>query len=175
MSISLTNKIEKFSTVLFVLLFTVLAEILTAFMNALLSVIFWGKISPDLLYIGSIDALIVSLAVSSVGIYLIRKNANLTTINQRILDEMKAREQAEGERERLIAELQKAIAEIKTLSGMLPICASCKKIRDDKGYWSRIETYISNHTDAVFTHGTCPECAEKAVKEIEEFKKTSGH
>jgi len=172
MSISLANKIEKFGTVLFVLLFTVMSEILTAFMNALLSIIFWGKISLDLLYIGSIDALIVSVVVSSIGIYLIRKNANLATINQRILDEMKAREQAEEERERLIAELQKALAEIKTLSGMLPICASCKKIRDDKGYWSQIETYISKHTDAVFSHSMCPECAEKALKKFQAFKKT---
>ncbi len=65
------------------------------------------------------------------------------------------------EREKLILELQDAIAKVKTLSGMLPICASCKKIRDDKGYWKQIETYISEHSDALFTHGICPECTKK--------------
>ena len=68
---------------------------------------------------------------------------------------------AEQERERLIIELQEALAKVKTLSGMLPICASCKKIRDDKGYWQQIEAYISDHSEAEFSHGICPDCAEK--------------
>ena len=79
--------------------------------------------------------------------------------------------QAETEREKLITELTEAMAGVKQLSGMLPICASCKKIRDDKGYWSQIESYITNHSEALFSHGYCPECAEKAMKEIEEFNK----
>ena len=58
-------------------------------------------------------------------------------------------------------ELQKALSEIKTLSGLLPICASCKKIRDDKGYWNQIELYIRDHSEAKFTHSICPPCAEK--------------
>ncbi len=62
------------------------------------------------------------------------------------------------ERERLIADLRKALDEIKTLSGMLPICASCKKIRDDKGYWNQIETYIRERSEAEFSHGICPDC-----------------
>ncbi len=60
-----------------------------------------------------------------------------------------------------IAELKKALEEVRTLSGLLPICASCKKIRDDKGYWNRLEDYVKTHTGADFTHGICPECAEK--------------
>jgi PAS domain S-box-containing protein len=71
----------------------------------------------------------------------------------------------EEERERLISELQQTLAKVKTLSGLLPICASCKKIRDDKGYWTRIEEYLSRHSDAEFSHGLCPECAEKLYKE----------
>jgi CheY-like chemotaxis protein len=59
------------------------------------------------------------------------------------------------------AELQAALAKITTLSGLLPICASCKKIRDDKGYWNQIEVYISDHSEAEFSHGVCPECARK--------------
>jgi PAS domain S-box-containing protein len=65
------------------------------------------------------------------------------------------------ERERMIAELQQAIASIRTLSGLLPICASCKKIRDDRGYWNQIEAYIRDHTDADFSHSICPDCREK--------------
>lgn len=75
------------------------------------------------------------------------------------------RKKNERERERLIAELKDALANIKTLSGLLPICASCKKIRDDKGYWNRLETYIEKHSDADFTHGICPDCAQKLYPE----------
>ncbi len=71
------------------------------------------------------------------------------------------RKRAEDEREKLIAELQNAVAEVKTLSGLLPICSSCKKIRDDQGYWNQIEVYISGHSAAKFSHGLCPECAKK--------------
>lgn len=72
---------------------------------------------------------------------------------------------AEAEREELIMELKDALAEVKTLSGLLPICSYCKKIRDDTGYWSRIETYIARHSRAEFTHSICPECEERAMKE----------
>jgi len=61
----------------------------------------------------------------------------------------------------LIAELQKALSEIKILGGLLPICASCKKIRNDSGYWEQIETYITERSDAVFSHGICPECMKR--------------
>ena len=67
--------------------------------------------------------------------------------------------------------LGKALAEVKTLSGLLPICASCKKIRDDQGYWSNIETYIRQHSDAQFSHGICPDCAVKLYPELELYKK----
>ncbi|MBI5885990.1 MAG: response regulator [Deltaproteobacteria bacterium] len=71
------------------------------------------------------------------------------------------RHRADAEREKLISELKEALAQVKTLRGCLPICATCKKIRDDKGYWTRIEQYIMDHTDADFTHGICPDCAKK--------------
>jgi PAS domain S-box-containing protein len=57
--------------------------------------------------------------------------------------------------------LMKALKEIKTLSGLLPICATCKNIRDDKGYWNQMEKYIQQHSDAQFSHGICPDCANK--------------
>jgi PAS domain S-box-containing protein len=72
-----------------------------------------------------------------------------------------AAKRSEKDRERLIAELQKMIAEVRTLSGLLPICSSCKKIRDDKGYWNQIETYIGEHSNAEFSHSLCPECVKK--------------
>lgn len=78
-----------------------------------------------------------------------------------ILRDVTERKQVEEEREKLIVQLQKALTEVKTLSGLLPICAHCKNIRDDKGYWSKIETYIHKHSDAEFSHGICPECAKK--------------
>ena len=62
--------------------------------------------------------------------------------------------------------LQDALSQIKTLKGLLPICASCKNVRDDKGYWTQIETYIKNHSEAEFSHSICPVCAEKLYPEF---------
>ncbi len=67
----------------------------------------------------------------------------------------------EEEREELITELQEALATIKTLSGLIPICAWCKQIRNDTGYWQAVEQYIAEHSKAEFTHGICPKCQEK--------------
>jgi PAS domain S-box-containing protein len=68
------------------------------------------------------------------------------------------RKQAETEREHLVVELQSALTSVKSLSGLLPICAGCKKIRDDKGYWSQVESYIQKHSGVTFSHGLCPDC-----------------
>jgi CheY-like chemotaxis protein len=76
------------------------------------------------------------------------------------------RAKLESEREALIKELQEAIAKIKTLSGLIPICAWCKKIRDDQGYWQTVEQYIKEHSPAEFTHSICPECQKKYFPEI---------
>ena len=78
-----------------------------------------------------------------------------------IFRDITQRKHLEEEREKLINELQNALTEIKTLSGLLPICAYCKKIRDDKGYWNQIEAYIAEHSDAKFSHSICQECAKK--------------
>ncbi|MDZ7695643.1 MAG: GAF domain-containing protein [Deltaproteobacteria bacterium] len=78
--------------------------------------------------------------------------------------------QAEKEREKTIDELKMALAEVKTLSGLLPICSSCKKIRDDKGYWSQIEKYVSDRSDAQFSHSICPECAKRLYPEYQIYK-----
>jgi len=72
------------------------------------------------------------------------------------------------EQEATIEKLQKALEEIKTLRGLIPICAWCKKIRDDEGYWDELEVYLSKHSEAVFSHGLCPECSKAMKKKIEE-------
>jgi PAS domain S-box-containing protein len=82
-----------------------------------------------------------------------------------IRTEITDRKRAEADRENLIQELTKALQEVKTLSGLLPICASCKKVRDDSGYWNQIETYVARHSSATFSHGLCPECGIKFFEE----------
>ena len=78
-----------------------------------------------------------------------------------IAKEITERILVEKEREKLIKELQKALEDINTLSGLLPICARCKKIRDDKGYWNSLEEYIEKHSDASFSHGMCADCSDE--------------
>ncbi|MBF0496380.1 MAG: PAS domain S-box protein [Deltaproteobacteria bacterium] len=82
-------------------------------------------------------------------------------------EDITARREQEKGRDDLIAELKKALTEVRTLSGLLPICASCKKIRDDQGYWTQIETYIKAHSQADFTHGICPDCARRLYPELD--------
>lgn len=77
------------------------------------------------------------------------------------------RKQIEQEKETLIKKQQKYIEEIKTLQGILPICSSCKKIRDDHGYWQQLEIYIHDHSNADFSHGYCPECERKLLDQID--------
>jgi len=79
----------------------------------------------------------------------------------------------EREKERLIKELQNALEHVKRLKGLLPICAWCKKIRDDRGYWQEVETYLHEHSDVDFSHGICPECTEKFHRDFTEKHKKS--
>ncbi len=72
---------------------------------------------------------------------------------------------AEQEQRTLVTKLKEAMANIKTLKGLLPMCAWCKKIRNDKGYWEQLDVYIREHSEADFTHGICPECLKKVTKE----------
>ena len=75
-----------------------------------------------------------------------------------MLEDIDERKKSDEANRKLMEELREALAEVKTLSGMLPICSGCKKIRDDSGYWNRIESYIESHTGAQFSHGLCPDC-----------------
>jgi PAS domain S-box-containing protein len=85
---------------------------------------------------------------------------------QGIFWDITERKRLETEREKLITDLQDALANVKMLSGLLPICSACKKIRDDKGYWNQLESYIAARSEAQFTHGICPDCARKLYPEL---------
>lgn len=77
------------------------------------------------------------------------------------IEEISGRKWAEGEREQLIHEIQDSLPNIRKLKGLIPMCAWCKKVREDGGHWKRVETYIQERSDASFTHGICPECLKK--------------
>lgn len=96
----------------------------------------------------------------------IRDDAGSLLYYEGSMIDISQRKQVEDERESLIAELQKALSEIKALTGLLPICAACKKIRDDSGYWRQVEEYIREHSDVEFTHSICPDCARKLYPEM---------
>jgi len=83
-----------------------------------------------------------------------------------VIHDITERKISEREREQLIAELRQAMSEVKTLRGFIPICSSCKKIRDDKGYWNQIENYISDHSEAQFSHGICPDCMKELYPDL---------
>lgn len=96
--------------------------------------------------------ILAAIMLCAVGVSTVRANRYL-----------KAMRRAEEEREHVIQELRTAIAEVKTLTGLLPMCAWCKKIRDDSGYWRKVEEYVSKHSEAEFTHGICPDCRDKIL------------
>ena len=89
---------------------------------------------------------------------------NVRQVIYGVARDITARKHAEQERERLVAELQAALTEVKTLQGFLPICSYCKSVRDDENYWHAVEAYISKHTNTRFTHGICPSCYAKVVE-----------
>ncbi len=110
------------------------------------------------------DGTVVDVEVAAAPVSYQGQPAGLAVIR-----DITARKQDEHKREQLLEELQNALAEVKKLSGFLPICASCKKIRDDKGYWQQIEQYISDHSEAVFSHSVCPDCAKKLYPDLFDY------
>ena len=111
---------------------------------------------------------------------LVRKDEELIVVEMRatetdwqgraanlvILHDVTDRRRAETERENLIAKLKEALAQVKRLSGLLPICANCKKVRDDQGYWQAVDQYIDEHSEAQISHSTCPECLRKLYPDL---------
>lgn len=117
-----------------------------------------AAVSRQMMYL----LLAVSLLVLLLSVYVVRHG--MRTAEKRRLAEEEVRwhqEHLEGLVRKRTEELEKALAEVKRLSGFLPICASCKKIRDDEGYWQQVEVYIRDRSEAQFSHGICPDCAEK--------------
>jgi hypothetical protein len=103
-----------------------------------------------------------------------QRTKELQKANRDLRLEIESRRKVEEEKEKLIIELQKALEEVKVLSGMLPICSFCKNIRNDEGYWQEIETYIKEQTTAEFSHSVCTDCLKKNYPEIYEDLKRQG-
>jgi len=99
--------------------------------------------------------------------HLEESNSKLCQANSLLQDEITERKKAEEENKKLILELKNALAQVKKLEGIIPICMYCKKIRDDKNCWNQLEQYISDHSEAHFSHGMCPACAEKQMSLLE--------
>lgn len=100
----------------------------------------------------------------------VRAALNLKQAHDKMVTELNKRLAIEKEQKKLIRKLQNAVEKINTLSGLLPICSACKKVRDDKGYWQQIETYVQDHSPAEFSHSICPECAEKHYPDFKLYK-----
>jgi len=111
----------------------------------------------DALLIRSSYILFALASCLLIALIVILFKASQATIKEKLI---------EDDRERLILDLQDALAKVKTLSGLLPVCSACKKIRDDTGYWNQMEAFIRDHSDADFTHSICPECAKKLYGKI---------
>jgi hypothetical protein len=107
----------------------------------------------------------IFIAVAGVVTFLSlqRKRAEglLLETNTQLESEVEQRKKTEQEKANIISELQKTLAEVKILRGILPICSFCKKIRNDKGYWDQVEIYVGQHSDAEFSHSICPECVDR--------------
>ena len=135
-------KFERINTWHFLWIGIIFSEFFTLIMNTILSLIWWDHISIDLLLIGSIDAFIVALLVILILIYFFNRIKKADIINIQLSQE------------------------IDTLRGMLPICCNCKDIRNEEGLWDMVEDYISQHSDAKFTHSYCPKCIRKLYPDL---------
>ena len=136
------QKIEGLNPWHFLWIGIIFSEFFTFIMNSILSVLWWDYISIDLLLIGSIDAFIVAFLVSAIIIYFLKKIKETNIINMHLNQE------------------------VKTLRGILQICCNCKKIQVNEDSWEIIESYISTHTEAKFTHSYCPDCIRKLYPDM---------
>ena len=91
--------------------------------------------------------------------------------NRQLQNEIIERKRSERKMEQLIKDLKTALTNVKRLRGLIPICANCKKVRDDEGYWKEVESYIHEHSVAEFTHGICPDCMKKLYPQYYDRKK----
>lgn len=104
--------------------------------------------------------------------YRVQKNQlEIIKLNGQLREELRERELSAKQKEHLILELQTALGDVKTLSGLLPICSKCKKIRDDDGYWNDLEAYFEEHSNLLFTHGMCKNCADSLYGDQDWYRK----
>jgi PAS domain S-box-containing protein len=108
--------------------------------------------------------------VSSTKVPVVDEKGQVTGICG-ISRDITRRKRAQQEREKLVGDLQNALERIRTLRGLIPICAVCKRVRDDKGYWRQVEAYVSEHSDATFSHGLCEECSRKMYPKYADGRK----
>jgi len=128
-----------------------------------------GKVRRTKGYVLRKDGKIVITEENNVLIYNQQKEVIAAAS---IIQDITERKTKEEEREKLLAELQKALEEVKTIKGIIPICMHCKGIRDDKGAWTQLEKFIAEHSEAEFSHGICEKCLEKYYpEEYEELHK----
>ena len=111
----------------------------------------------------AVTIVLSTVIATSVGFYVLRR---LVDVNGKLSRKNEESERLRKELQATVEELEASLGKIQKLSGMIPICASCKKIRTDEGYWSSIEQYISEHSEATFSHGVCPECAKLLYPEL---------
>ncbi|GEM_PF-730828 len=140
-----------------------------------------GKNQRNFLAILSITGFLVVIAVGLLYRNKIKDNRLLARTSDEILkahqdlkQEIEERKQLEKEHEELIGKQKEALDKIRTLSGLIPICANCKKIRNDEGYYEHLEKFIMDHSDAVFSHGICPDCMKKLYPNFKPSKKEAG-
>lgn len=138
--------------------------------NRLLGVISLDAVRPNAFEEGDASVLVIMAVLTALAVdnarlqrdldrHVQARLAALSTANAELSASL-------GERDKLVDGLTEALTRVKTLSGLLPICASCKKVRDDRGYWNQIEAYLRTRTEAEFTHGICPDCARRLYPEL---------
>ena len=123
-------------------------------------------ISPDItIWQSHIITIIFSTVCATAASYFILSKQN--ELNRRLTSKNIESERLKKELEKTVEKLENSLKEVKTLTGFLPICAACKKIRDDKGYWNQLESFIKERSDVDFSHSICPECADKLYSEYD--------
>ena len=139
--------------------------VFSVFLSSLYFFLIVTHTTDSVILIQALIRVIIFIAVAGVVTFLSmhrqRAEELLLETNRQLESEVEERKKSEGEKENLIFELQKTLAEVKILRGILPICSFCKKIRNDKGYWDQVEIYVGQHSDAEFSHSICPECIDK--------------
>ncbi len=154
MSIEHTSSKNRFASPVFLLIIT----LISIFISEILVMLFIAKLpAMSHYYEAVLDGIILTVILYPSLFFFVFKPIK-TNLELRI--------KAESELNKTIEELKKSLDEIKVLHGILPFCAACKKIRNDKGYWDKIENYLLEHSEIQFNHGMCPECRKKYYKEF---------